>query len=149
MEPPTDYPTAPEDAPPSPPARPTPPDTEPLTQPPTEPPTEPPTQLPTVPPTEKPTPPPSCRGPFEVYTVGISPCGNTCANYKKPCAIRTLVAIKGCDCIRGYARLSKGGKCVSIHDEKCVKQRQQLRNRCSCSCNEDKWSNQIKSNKYF
>ncbi|KAG4066329.1 hypothetical protein HA402_000553 [Bradysia odoriphaga] len=62
---------------------------------------------------------PTCSAPYEIYRVGISPCGNTCSNYKKPCNIATLIAIEGCDCIDGYARIFLNGPCVSVTDKRC------------------------------
>lgn len=60
-----------------------------------------------------------CPGRYEIYTIGISPCGNLCANYLKKCNIRSSVTIEGCDCIPGFARLSDGGECVPVFDSRC------------------------------
>lgn len=60
-----------------------------------------------------------CTRPHETYTYGINPCGNTCVNYLKKCNMLTLIAINGCDCIPGYARLYVDGECVSVDDIIC------------------------------
>lgn len=60
-----------------------------------------------------------CTRPFENYTVGISPCGNTCANYKKKCSIQPLLPISGCDCIPGYARLCEDDDCIAVDNIRC------------------------------
>lgn len=63
---------------------------------------------------------PRCVGNNEVYSDNISPCGNTCENYGQRCTIVNKMAITGCDCIKGYARLGENGKCVKVDSPQCV-----------------------------
>lgn len=61
-----------------------------------------------------------------VYVDGGSPCGDTCADYGKPCRIFTKAPVKGCYCPKGMVRL-RNGKCVHPHDKRCKKEY----NRCT------------------
>lgn len=53
-----------------------------------------------------------------VFVDAGSPCGDTCADLKKPCNVATYVPVKGCYCPKGYLRL-RNGKCVPIDSDEC------------------------------
>nr|XP_022905201.1 uncharacterized protein LOC111417214 [Onthophagus taurus] len=56
-----------------------------------------------------------CGGGFEVYTTLGGACDQTCWSLGEPCPIWTLVPVKGCRCLEGYAR-NKWGICVEISE---------------------------------
>ncbi|XP_037918199.1 chymotrypsin inhibitor Ani s 6-like [Hermetia illucens] len=50
----------------------------------------------------------------EVYLTCGPSCQTECESLNKPCLIRHIRCPDGCYCIKNYARISPGGRCVPI-----------------------------------
>ncbi|XP_037037816.1 inducible metalloproteinase inhibitor protein-like [Bradysia coprophila] len=84
-----------------------------------------------------PVPPMKCDRVNEVYSDNISPCGNLCENYGQRCTIVNKMAITGCDCVKGYARLGEQGRCVQIDSAQCVLRYPASKENCALRPNEE------------